>query len=137
LKTQFGVLNVKVAKCPSNNKEFLIVYNDLNVNERVNVRIHHQCQTSEVFYSIHCDCKMQLDFFMKMLYKEKNTMLIYANEEGRGLGLFNKIKAYKLTNDTGMDTYNAMNSIAGKSENRSFEIPGDILYQMNINKINL
>ncbi len=137
LKTKFGILNTKVVKCFSNDKEFLVVFKNLNLAKRVNVRIHYQCQTSEILYSLHCDCREQLNFFMDLLHKEPNSMLIYANEEGRGLGLFNKINAYKLTNDTGIDTYNAMNEIAGKSEDRSFEIPADILYQMNINKINL
>ena len=137
LKTEFGILNIKVVKCLSNNKEFIVVYKNLDINKRVNVRVHHQCQTSEIFYSIHCDCKKQLDFFMELLYREGNSILIYANEEGRGLGLFNKINAYNLTNETGIDTYNAMKQIAGKSENRSFEIPADILFQMGISKIYL
>lgn len=137
LKTEFGVLNIKVVKCLSNGKEFIVAYKNLDINKRVDVRVHYQCQTSEIFYSIHCDCKKQLDFFMELLYKEDNCLLIYANEEGRGLGLFNKINAYNLTNETGLDTYNAMKKIAGKSENRSFEIPADILFQMGISKIYL
>lgn len=137
MKTKFGVLKIKVAKSLSNCKEFILIYRDLDISKRVNIRVHHQCQTSEIFDSIHCDCKKQLDFFMDSLYKKDNYLLIYANEEGRGFGLFNKIKAYKLTNENGTDTYNAMKEITGKSENRSFEIPADILYQMGINKIYL
>jgi GTP cyclohydrolase II len=128
-----------IAKIPSNNNEFTIIGNirNLNLDDKVAVRIHYQCETSEIFGSNHCDCKEQLDTFLDIMQNNNNSILIYCHEEGRGLGLFNKINAYYLTATEKLDTNDAMLKVAGKTENRMFEIPADILFYLGIKNIEL
>ena len=130
---------IMIAKIPSNNKEFTIIGNirNLNLDDKVAVRIHYQCETSEIFGSNHCDCKEQLDTFLDIMQNNNNSILIYCHEEGRGLGLFNKINAYYLTATEKLDTNDAMLKVAGKTENRMFEIPADILFYLGIKNIEL
>ena len=130
---------IMIAKVPSNNKEFTIIGNirNLNLDVKVAVRIHYQCETSEIFSSNHCDCKEQLDTFLEIMQNNNNSILIYCHEEGRGLGLFNKINAYYLTATEKLDTNDAMLKVAGKTENRMFEIPADILFYLGIKSVEL
>jgi len=139
LESKIMDFEIMIAKEDKLNKEFTIVGNirNLNLNDNVAVRIHYQCETSEIFGSKHCDCKEQLDIFFETMKNNSNSILIYCHEEGRGLGLFNKINAYYLTATEKLDTHDAMLKIAGKTENRMFEIPADILFDLQIKKIEL
>ena len=139
LQTKNKNYEIMIAKVPSNNKEFTIIGNirNLNLDSKVAVRIHYQCETSEIFGSNHCDCKEQLDTFLEIMQNNKNSILIYCHEEGRGLGLFNKINAYYLTATEKLDTNDAMLKVAGKTENRMFEIPADILFYLGIKSVEL
>ncbi len=139
LESKIMDFQIMIAKEDKLNKEFTIVGNirNLNFNDNVSVRIHYQCETSEIFGSKHCDCKEQLDTFLELMQKNDNSILIYCHEEGRGLGLFNKINSYYLTAREKLDTHDAMLKIAEKTENRMFEIPADILFDLEIKKIEL
>lgn len=136
LDTIRGVANFQVAR--TEDKRWLYSIFWLGEYQEIkNVRIHYQCETSEVFGSKHCDCREQKDNFMDKMFARGEGMFIYAHEEGRGMGLFNKNNAYFLTQEEGLDTKKAMEKIVGTSEMRNFEIPGDILQQKGIKKINL
>ncbi len=102
----------------------------------VPVRIHSECLTGDVFTSQRCDCRAQLEYAMKYLAKQKTGVLIYLRQEGRGIGLFNKLKAYTLQ-DQGYDTFQANEILGFKADERTYEIAIDILKGLNIDTIKL
>lgn len=120
----------------NNNKEHLVVYHpDTNFKEPVNVRIHSECLTGDVFSSLKCDCQDQLNYSIEYI-KEHTGMVIYHKEEGRGIGLFNKVNAYSLQ-DKGLDTIQANLELGFKVDQRDFSIVNDILNEYGIKKIKL
>lgn len=136
LETTRGVSKFQVART----KDLKMLYSIFwlgEIENIENVRVHYQCETSEVFGSTHCDCREQKDNFMDEMFKRKEGMFIYAHEEGRGMGLYNKNKAYFLTEHQNLDTKSAMEQVVGTSELRNFEIPADIIQQKGITKVNL
>jgi GTP cyclohydrolase II len=90
------------------------------------VRIHSQCLTGDVFHSLRCDCRAQLEIALKAIAQEGSGLLIYEHQEGRGIGLLNKLRAYELQ-DNGADTIEANEQLGFESDLRSYQLPGDIL----------
>ena len=135
LPTQNGEMNIQQVKDYLSGMEATLYWKG-NINNVKNVRIHSQCVTSEVFGSYRCDCSQQLDFFIDLIHSEGSSLLIYTYDEGRGIGLFNKINAYK-KQDEGLDTVKANIEIGLPSENRNFKFPGKILKKLGLNSINL
>ncbi|RDU60736.1 GTP cyclohydrolase II [Helicobacter marmotae] len=117
-------------------KEHLIVFTPF-LGKTPLVRIHSECLTGDVFGSKKCDCGPELALAMEQIaaYKE-GGMLIYLRQEGRGIGLFNKINAYALQ-DKGYDTVEANEQLGFKSDERSYEIVGEIFKHFSITHINL
>lgn len=99
------------------------------------VRVHSECLTGDVFGSRKCDCGDELEIAMKRISKE-GGIIIYLRQEGRGIGLFNKVNAYNLQ-DQGYDTVEANEALGFKSDNRDYTIVGQILDYFNIKKIRL
>lgn len=99
------------------------------------VRVHSECLTGDVFGSRKCDCGDELEIAMKRISKE-GGMIIYLRQEGRGIGLFNKVNAYNLQ-DQGYDTVEANEALGFKSDNRDYTIVGQILDYFNVKKIRL
>ncbi len=132
LPTKYG--NFFIQSFKENELEHLVIFTD-ELSDIPNVRIHSECMTGDVFKSIKCDCGEQLDFAMKNI-SENNGMIIYLRQEGRGIGLFNKVNAYSLQ-DLGHDTIKA-NQLLGFSEDlRDYKIVNKILEYFKIKKINL
>jgi len=105
-------------------------------DEPVLVRVHSSCVTGDIFGSCRCDCGEQLHAAMDMVEKEGKGVVLYMNQEGRGIGLLNKLKAYKLQ-ETGMDTVEANLELGFKMDERDYGVGAQILRDLNISKIKL
>ena len=100
------------------------------------VRIHSQCLTGDVFHSLRCDCRAQLEIALQSIAQEGRGLLIYELQEGRGIGLLNKLRAYELQ-DHGADTVEANERLGFDSDLRSYELPGIILQYFGLKAIRL
>ena len=100
------------------------------------VRIHSQCLTGDVFHSLRCDCRAQLELALELITAEERGLLIYEHQEGRGIGLLNKLRAYELQ-DQGADTVEANERLGFDADLRSYELPGEILRYFGLKRIRL
>ena len=100
------------------------------------VRIHSQCLTGDVFHSLRCDCRAQLELALEMIAGEERGLLIYEHQEGRGIGLVNKLRAYELQ-DGGADTVEANERLGFESDLRNYELPGGILRYFGLRSVRL
>jgi len=104
--------------------------------EPVLVRVHSSCFTGDIFHSLRCDCGQQLDKAMEMVEKEGKGVVIYLNQEGRGIGLFNKIKSYKLQEE-GMDTVQANIKLGFSEDERDYGVGASIMRELGLGMIRL
>ena len=100
------------------------------------VRIHSQCLTGDVFGSLRCDCREQLEMALSMIAGEGTGVLIYEQQEGRGIGLMAKLQAYELQ-DAGLDTVEANERLGFKADQREFALPAEILKSLGISRVRL
>lgn len=100
------------------------------------VRIHSQCLTGDVLHSLRCDCRSQLELALNMISEEGRGMLIYEHQEGRGIGLLNKLRAYELQ-DQGLDTVEANVRLGFEPDLRSYQMPADILNYFGVREVRL
>jgi GTP cyclohydrolase II len=100
------------------------------------VRIHSQCLTGDVFGSLRCDCRQQLEMALAMIAERGAGVLIYEQQEGRGIGLMAKLKAYELQ-DEGLDTVEANERLGFKADQREFALPAEILKALGVSQVRL
>ena len=100
------------------------------------VRVHSQCLTGDVFHSLRCDCRQQLELSLSMIAEEGAGVLIYEQQEGRGIGLMAKLQAYELQ-DAGLDTVEANERLGFKADHRDFSLPGGILKTLGVTRVRL
>ena len=100
------------------------------------VRIHSQCLTGDVFHSLRCDCRAQLEIALTQIAGEGRGLLIYEHQEGRGIGLLNKLRAYELQ-DKGADTVEANEQLGFESDLRNYQLPGAILHYFGVTRLRL
>jgi len=100
------------------------------------VRIHSQCLTGDVFGSLRCDCRQQLELALGLIASEGSGILIYEQQEGRGIGLMPKLQAYELQ-DSGLDTVEANERLGFKADHREFALPAEILKALGVAKVRL
>jgi GTP cyclohydrolase II len=100
------------------------------------VRIHSQCLTGDVFGSLRCDCRQQLELALSMIASEGAGILIYEQQEGRGIGLMPKLQAYELQ-DSGLDTVEANERLGFKADHREFALPAEILRSLGVTDVRL
>src|SRR5436189_5806561 len=100
------------------------------------VRIHSQCLTGDVFGSLRCDCRQQLEMALAMIADQGAGVLNYEQQEGRGIGLMAKLRAYELQ-DSGLDTVQANERLGFKADHREFELPAEILKALGISRVRL
>jgi GTP cyclohydrolase II len=100
------------------------------------VRIHSQCLTGDVFGSLRCDCRQQLELALSLIAAEGAGILIYEQQEGRGIGLMPKLQAYELQ-DSGLDTVEANERLGFKADHREFGLPAEILKALGVSEVRL
>lgn len=100
------------------------------------VRIHSQCLTGDVFGSLRCDCRLQLELAMRRIAREGAGILLYEQQEGRGIGLMAKLKAYELQ-DQGLDTVEANVELGYAPDCREYELPGEVLKMLGVSQVRL
>lgn len=100
------------------------------------VRVHSQCLTGDVFHSLRCDCRLQLELALERIADEGSGILLYEQQEGRGIGLMAKLKAYELQ-DRGFDTVQANLELGFKPDCREFELPAAVLKSMGVESVRL
>ena len=100
------------------------------------VRVHSQCLTGDVFGSLRCDCRQQLEMALAMIAGEGAGVLIYEQQEGRGIGLMAKLQAYELQ-DRGLDTVEANERLGFRADQREFALPAEILKALGIGRVRL
>jgi GTP cyclohydrolase II len=109
---------------------------DIQTPEPVLVRIHSQCLTGDVFHSLRCDCGEQLELAIKAIGGEGRGLLIYEQQEGRGIGLLNKLRAYELQ-DQGADTVEANQQLGFEADLRAYQMPAAILNFLDVRAVRL
>ncbi len=136
LETKIGTFMLRVYK-DTQGKETVVMYTgNLNTQRSVLVRIHSECLTGDIFKSLKCDCGDQLELSLRMIHDSGNGAVIYLRQEGRGIGLFEKVQTYQLQHK-GYDTYDANIMLGHGADERTYEWARIALKDLGIHEIKL
>jgi 3,4-dihydroxy 2-butanone 4-phosphate synthase/GTP cyclohydrolase II len=137
MPTKHGAFDLIAYQEMENGQEHLLLKKgDWEPNEPILVRVHSSCVTGDIFHSLRCDCGEQLQTAMEMVEKEGKGVILYINQEGRGIGLINKLKAYKLQ-EQGLDTVEANLQLGFKMDERDYGVGAQILRDAGVQKMRL
>ena len=137
LPTEIATFTVHAFTEINNEKDHLaITIGNVSKSDPVLARIHSQCITGESFFSLRCDCRFQLSESLKRVVEKGSGVIFYLQQEGRGIGLSNKIRAYKLQDD-GLDTVEANHQLGFHEDERSYEIVSAMAKHLKIKSIDL
>ncbi len=137
MPTKWGEFELIAYRDVYTNKEHLALIKGVwGSDEDVLVRIHSECLTGDVFGSSRCDCGDQLEISMRMIEQNGAGIVLYMREEGRGIGLFSKLKSYSLQ-EAGLDTVQANRALGFDADHRDYSVAANILYALNVERVQL
>ena len=136
LPTQYGDFRCLIFRAPDDLEHVAFLKGDVAGQENILCRIHSECLTGEVFGSLKCDCRQQLDVSLQKIQKNNSGVLLYLRQEGRGIGLSNKIKAYSLQ-EKGLDTVDANEVLGFPVDARKYELAVQMLNHLQVCSVQL
>jgi GTP cyclohydrolase II len=137
LPTEFGHFRIVGFRSATSDEEFVaLVKGEIDPDHATLVRIHSQCLTGDVFHSLKCDCGPQLERAMKMVQAEGRGIIVYQHQEGRGIGITNKIRAYALQ-DEGADTIEANLRLGFDVDHRRYDQCAEVIKLLGVGRVRL
>jgi len=138
LPTQYGDFKIYGFTDPRDQKEHVaLVCGQIEGTDNVLLRIHSECLTGDAFHSLRCDCNSQLKIAMQTIQENGSGMVLYLRQEGRGIGLINKLKAYTIQDEQGLNTLEANEALGFKDDERDYDIVAAFLKKLAISSVHL
>ncbi len=136
LPSRFGTFTVVGFESEDGKEHSAVIHGDVEGHSAVPLRVHSECFTGDVMGSLRCDCRDQLEASLGMIAGEERGVVLYLRQEGRGIGLANKIRAYALQ-DAGLDTVQANHALGFQDDERRYDVAAEMIRQLGIESIQL